>query len=110
MHNYCNGGAASQRLYRRTDTPTHRMQGVLPSSRGLATVHHWSNDRGPLSRSVLQGKPVGFQVPPSTASNGRKRFLQDILGCVVISVQHHATAKTNVCTHTQRFLDHRSTR
>ncbi len=85
------------------------MRGVLPSSRGLATVHHWSNDRGPLSRSVLQGKPAGFRVPHGTASNGRKRFLQDIKRCVVISVQHHATARTNVRAYTQGLLDSRAT-
>jgi hypothetical protein len=49
-----------------------------------------------MSRSVSQGKPVCFRVPPGTASNGRERFFQDVLRRIVVPVQNHATAMTDM--------------
>src|SRR5216684_6621303 len=87
-----------------TDTPRSQETGVLPSSRGLATVHCWYSSRGPLSRSVSRGKPVCFRVPPGTASNGRESFFQNVASGVMIEVQNHTTAMTDVRTNTQRLL------
>ena len=89
----------------RADTARLKRAGVLPSSRGLATAHCWHSSRGPLSRSVSQGKPVCFRVPPGTASMGRKSFFQDIVSSILIAIHDQPTGGTNVCTNTQRLLN-----
>src|SRR5229473_49593 len=90
--------------YNVPDTPRSQETRVLPSSRGLATAHCWYSSRGPLSRSVSRGKPVCFRVPPGTASNGRESFFQNVASGVMIAVQNHTTAMTDVRTNTQRLL------
>ncbi len=64
----------------------------------------------PCPEAFLQGKPVGFRVPHGTASNGRKRCLQDVERHIVIPVQHHATVRTEVSAYTQGLLHPRDTR
>jgi len=49
-------------FYLELTLPAINAQGVLPSSRGLATDHCWVSSRGSLSRSVLQSYRTGPPV------------------------------------------------
>jgi hypothetical protein len=65
-----------------------------------------SSSRGLLSRSVSRvAVPVCFRVPHGTAQS----FFQNVQGGILVSVQNESTARANVGTHTQTFLDTRST-
>src|SRR6266566_3520138 len=90
-----------------TDTPRHEWTGVLPSSSPLARSPFGCTSRGSLSRSVflLRRRRGCFPVPQGTC----ECFCQDVQRCVLISVQDHTTAGTDVGTHTERLLDHRPT-
>src|SRR6266516_1542421 len=75
---------------------------VLPSSSPLARSPFGWTSRGSLSRSVFR-RTGWFPVPQGTC------FCQDVESRIVVSVQHHATACTDVGPHAQRLLDHSST-
>src|SRR6266852_2331830 len=75
------------------------MQGVLPSSSPLAHSPCGCTSRGSLSRSVFR-RTGCFPVPQGTCYC----LCQDVQRGVVISVQYHSTAWTDVGTHAQRLL------
>src|SRR5450432_1080310 len=66
-----------------------------------------SSSRGLLSRSVSRvAVPVCFRVPHGTAQS----FFQNVACRILISIQNESTGWANVGSHTQTFLDTRSTR
>src|SRR2546425_12080384 len=72
------------------------MLGILGSARGLAIFHCWRGGRGPLSPSVSRLASVRSHVPHGTF----QRFRKNIESRILVSVQHHATPCTQVCTDT----------
>src|SRR6266516_5013443 len=86
------------------DAPRHKWAGVLPSSSPLARLPSGETSRGSLSRSVSLRRGC-FPVPQGTSSC----LCQDIECCIVISLQDHTTAWTDVAAHTQRLLHQCST-
>src|SRR2546428_10912469 len=87
-------------MYARSDTPPHRMRGVLPSPSPLAPRPFGSGSRGSLSRSVFR-RSGGSRVPHGTF-NG---LCQDIERGILIAIKDDPTVGTDVGPHTQTFLD-----
>ena len=86
---------------RRADTLPHRMREVLLSSSPLARLPlRRTTSRGGLSRSVLR-LPARFRLPTGTVYC----LVQNIESCVVISIKHESTARTNMCPDRKTFLD-----
>src|SRR5260370_11530404 len=57
-----------------------------------------------MSRSVLRDQLVGSRVPLGTVLIRRKGFMQNVESSVMIAVQNHATAMTDMCPNAERFL------
>ena len=79
-----------------SDTPLHRMQGVLPSTSPLARRPFGSRGRGSLSRSVFR-LAGGFPVPQGTFES----LCENVERRVLIAVQDHATPCTDVGAYAQ---------
>ena len=74
---------------------------VLGSARRLAKRGCPALSSGHLSPSVSRGRPVGSPVPQGTVYS----FLLNVQGRIVIAIQCHATAITDVRPHAQALLD-----
>src|SRR2546429_201652 len=86
--------------------PWREAEGVLPSATRLATSRVVAgSSRGQVSRSVLS-RGTGSRVPLGTVVTW---FLQDIHCRILIAVQYHATAMTDMCSNTERLLNHSAT-
>lgn len=73
---------------------------------GLLVTRCQIPSSGPLSRSVSRAvQLVGFRVPLGTIECFRK----DVQSSIMLTVQDHTAARTDVCTYAQGLLDTRST-
>ena len=88
-----------------SDTPPHRMRGVLPSTSPLAPRPFGSRSRGSLSRSVFR-RGGGSRVPHGTGLS----LCQDIASRILVAIEHQPTVGADVCAYTQTFLDECATR
>src|SRR6266705_3349032 len=85
--------------------PMSKAKGVLGSSRRLATSGLPTRSSGRLSPSVSRSqRSVGSRMPSGTV----QCFCQDVQGGIVISVQHHATARTDVSTDRETLVHPRA--
>src|SRR5260370_14227841 len=57
-----------------------------------------------MSRSVLRDQLVGSGVPFGTVLIRRKGFMQNVESRIMIAIQNHATAMTDMCPNAERFV------
>ena len=88
------------------DTPPDTSRGFFFHPGDLLTPITEGQERSSCPEAFHALTSVSVPICPMV----RQSLLQNIQCCIVAPIEHHTTARTNMCAYAQRFFDERATR